>query len=211
MKATLSLYLVLISFVLFAQKNCISVHGSILSVLGETTGGSTIGDDFGFGLNMRFSAPFILKNLEINAELSYYTVDIDYTYAGTIISFNHAKASQFNGSAGLTLYLFQKGSRSTMYKPYRLYISGYAGISTHTNEIIESHNVSDSFTLFEGLTIFPFGDLISGIKIRINPNNSVDIFMGGRLTLSDAVDAIAGTGKAPDLLWRVGVGICHAL
>tara|TARA_R110002050_G_scaffold48780_1_gene113240 strand:- start:6480 stop:7115 length:636 start_codon:yes stop_codon:yes gene_type:complete len=196
---------------LSAQRANVALHGTALSVLGETTGGSRIGDDFGLGLNLRMAAPFFLKNLEINGELSFYQIDIDYTQAGSEISFNHTKASQYNLSGGLTLYLFQKGKRPSMYHPYRFYISGYAGISAHSNEILESHNINSRFTVFEGLTIFPFGDMLGGVKFRINPNNCIDIFLGGRLALSDAVDGIAGTGAAPDLMIRLGFGFCHSL
>jgi hypothetical protein len=194
-----------------AQNSSVAVHGTALSVLGETTGGSRIGDDFGLGLNLRMAAPFFLRNLEINGEISYYQINIDYTQTGSEISFNHTKASQYNIGGGLTLYLFQKGKRPSMYHPYRFYMSGYAGISAHTNEIIESHNINPRFTVFEGLILFPYGDLLGGIKIRINPRNCIDLFMGGRMALSDAVDGIAGTGAAPDLMIRLGIGFCHSL
>ncbi|PTM04908.1 MAG: hypothetical protein DA405_05790 [Bacteroidetes bacterium] len=194
-----------------AQNSSVAVHGTALSILGETTGGSRIGDDFGLGLNLRMAAPFFLRNLEINGEISYYQINIDYTQSGSEISFNHTKASQYNIGGGLTLYLFQKGKRPSMYHPYRFYISGYAGASAHTNEIVESHNINPRFTVFEGLSLFPYGDLLGGIKIRIDPRNSIDLFTGARMALSDAVDGIAGTGGAPDLMIRLGLGFCHSL
>jgi hypothetical protein len=53
--------------------------------------------------------------------------------------------------------------------------------------------------------------MLGGIKVRINPTNCVDLFIGGRMTLSDAVDGIAGTGAAPDMMLRIGIGLCHRL
>ena len=210
MKVLFFLFLLISSCLLNAQ-SYIGIHGTAMSVLGETTGGSRIGDDFGLGLNIRLATPFVFKNLEICGEIAYYQIDVDYTQAGTDISFNHTKATQYNISGGLTLYLFQKGKSPSMYKPYRFYISGYAGISAHTNEIMESYNISPAFTVYEGLTLFPFGDMVGGVKIRINPTNCVDLFLGGRMALSDAVDGLAGTGAAPDMMLRLGVGLCHRL
>jgi len=210
MKSFTGLILLLLFESLVAQSISFSLHGTASSVLGETTGGSRIGDDFGLGVNMRVAAPFFLRNLEINGELSFYQLGIDYTQAGHNFSFNHTKANQYNLSGGLTLYLFQKGKRPSMYNPYRFYISGYAGVSAHFNKLIESHNINAGFTVFEGLSVFPFGDLLGGIKVRINPKNSIDIFLGGRMTLSDAVDGIAGQGAAPDFMIRLGFGLCRS-
>ncbi len=210
MKLLLSLFLLASSPLLYAQ-SYLAVHASAISVLGETTGGARIGDDFGLGLNLRLATPLFFDNLEISGEISYYQLDVDYTQAGTDIGFNHTKASQYNFSGGLTLYLFQNGKRSSMYNPYRFYIAGYAGISAHNNEVLESHNISSAFTLYEGLSVFPFGDMLGGIKVRINPTNSIDLYLGGRMALSDAIDGVAGTGKAPDLMLRLGLGFCHRL
>lgn len=210
MRVLLILFLFSSACLLRAQPS-IGFHASAISVLGETTGGSRIGDDFGLGLNMRLATPFIFKNLELSGEIGFYQLNVDYTQAGSDISFNQIKASQYNLSGGLTIYLFQDGKRPSMYKPYRFYISGYAGVSAQTNEIVESHNIPAAFTVYEGLSIFPFGDIVGGVKIRVNPTNCIDIFLGGRMTVSDAVDGIAGTGPAPDSILRLGIGLCHRL
>jgi len=208
---------VLFAFLLFSAtftskaQSSIGVHASALSILGETTGGSSIGDDLGLGINIRLSAPLFCNNLEISGEASYYAIDIDYTLAGSDFSFHHTTAKQYNIGGGLTFYPFLKGKRPSMYKPFRFYISGFAGISAQKNKVIETHNMPAAYTVYDGLLIFPFGDMVAGLKIRINPTSCMDVFVGGRMALSDAVDGIAGTGAAPDMMLRIGVGICHRL
>lgn len=194
-----------------SAQNCLTAHFSAMVIQGEAMGRGMIGDDLGLGVNLVYGIP-INSKLHFNLVASHLRYNIDYMQpGGENTSYYYGKGSHTSFGAGLMLFPFIKPGRAAMYNAYRFYIAGNGGLAFQHNETIDLINLPGGFEVHKGGKVLPYGELLFGVKIRMNPRTSVDLFAGGRSTLSDEIDGLIGTGAGFDIIGRVGIGFCTRL
>ncbi len=208
-----TLLLALFCLLQFSAKSqaCITTHFSGMIIQGEAMGRGYIGDDLGLGLNLVYGLP-LGNRAHFNLVASHLRYSIDYMSPGTEqSSYYYGKGSHSSVGVGLMIFPFAPGGRASLYQPFRLYIAGNGGMAVQHNKPIDVVNLPSSFTVFDQTKVHPYAEAMIGIKIRVNPKLSFDVFAAGRSTFSDDIDGLAGTGAGSDIIGRVGIGICSKL
>lgn len=190
---------------ILGQSKCFTSHAGAMIIQGEAMGRGMISDDVGYGINFTLGTQ-LTKNLHFTVVASRHTFSIDYMMPGREASYYYGASHHSSAGIGLMLFPFQKGRYASLYQSYSPYIHGTAGIVLQRNSIEDAINMP--FTLHPGTFILPYGELLFGLKMRLNPRWSLDIFGGGRTTFTDEIDGMSGTGAGPDLLGRIGIGLC---
>lgn len=193
-----------------AQK-CITTHFTAMIIQGEAMGRGMIGDDLGLGVNIAYGHAIGSKT-QVLIAASHLRYNVDYMQpGGDNSSYYYGTGSHTSAGAGLMFFPFSKRGRAAMYSQFRPYVAATGGIVMQNNQTVDAINLPSGFTLYEGNRLLPYGEILFGIKLRMSPNLSFDVFAGGRSTMTDGIDGIAGTGAAPDIIGRVGFGICSKL
>ncbi len=192
-------------------QQCITTHFSAMIIQGEAMGRGIIGDDLGLGFNMVYGIP-IGRKMHFNLVASHLRYNVDYMIpSGENSTYYYGNGSHTSIGAGLMLFPFLKSNRAALYSPYRMYVAASGGMAFQSNETVEALNIPSGFQLHNGGKALPYGEFLLGVKIRMNPRTSVDLFAGGRTTMSDEIDGIIGTGDGFDIIGRIGIGICRSI
>jgi len=197
---------------LSAQRKDLNLHFSAMIIQGEAMGDGIISDDVGYGMSFNYNMPLVGERFCFSLAGTFIYSSIDYVapYSKTL---QYYKGSSRHSSfgAGLVYFPFLKHSLPNMYHPYRFYMSGYVGAAWQSNTTSHAVNLPDSYKLHEGNSFLPFYEGLIGLKIRVNPRLSVDVYGGGRTTLSDEIDGIVGSGAGFDIMGRIGLGLSFRL
>lgn len=192
-----------------AQSKALSFDAGVALVQGEVNGAALISDDIGIGFGASYQANmFGLWDFFVN--LSYHQFRFDFAVPSpkANMPYYESRASHAALGLGILVKLYNPSKRSSLYRRVTPYLALVGGLGGVNNEILVLQGFDNSgLTFSEGLNLNPYGEMIFGFHIRVSAEWGVQAFGAARSSMTDFYDGIAGTGGAPDILGRVGMGI----